>query len=204
MKKVYISTGTSKMGEMIPSVNVAPIITCRQDCNCRYKCYGCKGRYRFEKVYSKYVDNLEIYKENPESFFEQVAEYLSSGLVAFRYFRWQGVGDIVDDRYFAGMVEVANKCKGTKFLVFTKKFDIINKYLQNNELPSNLKVVFSAWDKSFKVDNPYSLPIAYVCFKSKEENPDIPELAIPCKGRCDKCLACWSLNKGQSVVFDEH
>lgn len=61
-----------------------------------------------------------------------------------------------------------------------------------------------AWSKSFRVDNPYRLPVAYVLFRKGELNPAIPDLAIPCGGHCPECLACWSLEKGQSVYFRQH
>ena len=71
-------------------------------------------------------------------------------------------------------------------------------------LPENLHIVFSAWDKDFKVNNPFNLPVTYVNFKDSTKNAEIPEFAIPCVGKCSECKACWSLVKGQSVVFNQH
>lgn len=111
----------------------------------------------------------------------------------------------MDYNYLLGMIKVANKCKQVKFLCFTKKFDIVNDYVNHGgKIPNNLKIVFSAWHKAFKVDNPFNFPVAYVFFKKEELNPDIPEMAIPCGGHCPECLACWSLKKGQSVFFNQH
>ena len=136
--------------------------------------------------------------------YDDIIAYLN-GLVSYRYFRYHSSGDIVDEKYFEGMVRVAKKCKSVKFLCFTKKFEIVNNYLASGEkIPSNLHIVFSAWDKEFKVDNPYNLPMTYVDFKDTSKNPEIPELAIPCIGKCYECQACWSLQKGQSVVFHQH
>ena len=114
------------------------------------------------------------------------------------------IGDIIDEYYLENMIKIAKKCKGTKFLAFTKKFELVNEYLNSHILPNNLKIVFSAWDKTFKVENPHNLPVAYVNFKKEENNPKIPELSIPCSGKCYECLACWTLKKGQSVVFNQH
>jgi hypothetical protein len=103
------------------------------------------------------------------------------------------------------MIKVAKKCKHVKFLCFTKKFTIANDYLASGgKIPTNLHIVYSAWFKGFKVDNPYNFPVAYVFFKKEELNPTIPPLSIPCEGDCAKCLSCWSLKKGQSVVFHQH
>ena len=102
------------------------------------------------------------------------------------------------------VVKVAKKCKSTNFLCFTKKFDIVNNYLASGKkLPKNLNVVFSGWDKNFKIDNPYNLPCTYVYFKDTTKN-DIPEYSIPCVGSCEKCKSCWTLQKFQSVFFHKH
>lgn len=104
-----------------------------------------------------------------------------------------------------GVVKVANECKETRFLLFTKKFEIINEFLANGgEIPQNLAVVFSAWDKDFSVENPYNLPVAYVDFKDKERNAEIPLTAFRCGGNCEKCLTCWNIHKGQATVFNQH
>jgi hypothetical protein len=89
--------------------------------------------------------------------------------------------------------------------MFTKKFEIVNDFIKNNgDLPNNLRVVFSAWDKNFFVPNPYNLPIAYVNFCDSSKNPDIPVTAFKCSGNCEKCLTCWQLQNGQATVFNQH
>ena len=85
-----------------------------------------------------------------------------------------------------------------------KKIPMRSCVITGEKLPKNLKVIFSAWHKAFKVPNPYEFPVAYVFFKKKELNPEINPLAIPCSGSCPECLACWSLKSGQSVVFNQH
>lgn len=203
--KVTISSRNSKLGVLIPSVNLPPIITCRKNAPCAKLCYGRRGNFTFPNVKQSAANNLHIYREDPEKYFSQIEAYFSNSLVLFKFFRWHGTGDIVDKRYFEGIVKIANNCPNTKFLCFTKKFEIINEYLlKGNTLPINLKVVFSAWDKDFLVDNPYDLPVTYVNFKNTSNNPKIPDMAIPCTGRCYECQACWSLKNGQSVYFTQH
>lgn len=202
---VNITQSNEKLGGFIPQVNLPPIITCRENCPCASLCYACKGRFTFPNVKESHKENLEAYLADADNFFEAIKYFLTSGMVIYKYFRWHSAGDIVDARYFEGMVEVAKAVPYTKFLAFTKKFEIVNNYLTaGNTLPENLHVVFSAWDKDFKVENPYRLPVTYVSFKDESKNAEIPPLAIPCTGKCDKCLACWSLHNGQSVVFKQH
>lgn len=202
---IKISTTNTKLGYQIPSISLLPECSCRKDAPCAKGCYGKKGNFTYSNVKEAQRHNYECYVNDPDGYFKQIISYLNDALISFKFFRWHTVGDIVDYNYFLGMIKVANACKHVKFLCFTKKFDIVNDYLAvNDRLPHNLKIVFSAWHKAFKVDNPNNLPVAYVFFKKEELNPDIPKLAIPCKGHCPECLACWDLRKGQSVYFNQH
>lgn len=200
-----ISITNSKLGNQIPSLNLPPLKTCRANAPCKKGCYALKGNWIYPNVKNSLENNLNDFLENPNQFFNDIVNYLNNGLTTYKFFRWFSSGDIVNERFLNGMIEVAKKCKQTKFLCFTKKFEIVNNYLNNGgKIPNNLKIVFSAWTKDFKVDNPHNLPMTYVFFKKEENNPKIPSLAIPCKGKCDECLACWSLKKGQSVFFNQH
>lgn len=204
MENIKISLTNTKLSGEIPSVNLPPLQTCRKNAPCAKLCYARKGNFRFSNVQKSLMHNYALYQMDSEKYFNDIIRFLN-GLVSYKYFRFHSSGDIVDYNYLLGMIKVAKKCKNVKFLCFTKKFEIVNQYLDNGEkIPSNLKIVFSAWDKNFKIDNPHNLPTTYVNFKNKELNPNIPKLAIPCLGKCYECQACWSLRKGQSVVFNQH
>lgn len=203
-KNMKISITNSKLGGKIPSLNLPPLITCVENAPCAKLCYARKGNWRYDNVKKSHLNNLDHFKTNQEDFFNSIINYLNNDDVVYKFFRWHSSGDIVNLTYLMGMVRVAKMCPQTKFLAFTKKFDLVNCYLSINQLPNNLKIVFSAWDKDFAVSNPYNLPITYVSFKDTQRNPSIPEFAIPCVGKCYECKACWSLEKGQSVVFNQH
>ena len=200
-----ISISNSKLGDKIPSLNLPPLLTCRGDAPCKKGCYALKGNWNFPNVKQSLQNNLDDFLNDKDKFFNDIINWIKNGLTTYKFFRWFSSGDIVNKDFLNGMVKVANECKETKFLCFTKKFELVNDYLKENKtLPKNLKIVFSTWAKDFKVDNPFNLPKTYVFFKKSENNADIPKMAIPCKGKCDECLACWSLKKGQSVYFNQH
>lgn len=202
---IKISTTNTKLGYQIPSISLAPECSCRPDAPCARGCYAKKGNFTYKNVQESRKHNYDLYVKDADAYFGEIIAFLSDRLIGYKYFRWHVSGDIVDDAYLLGMIRVAKACKGVKFLCFTKKFDIVNRFLSSGEkLPSNLRIIFSAWFKGFKVDNPFNLPIAYVFFKDTSLNPDIDHLAIPCIGDCSRCLSCWSLKKGQSVVFHQH
>lgn len=203
MATVRISHTNSKLGASIPSVNLPPVITCRPDAPCFKGCYAQRGNFAFPHVKESLTNNLDAYKENPELYFQMIAE----GSRLYMAFRWHSAGDIVDERYLQGMCQVARKNPNTKYLCFTKKYELINDYLSNNhKIPNNLTIIFSCW-KDFIPENPYNLPTTWVFFPKKGENEHncmIPKDAIPCGGKCESCLACWQLKKGQSVYFKKH
>ncbi len=200
---VKISTTNSKLG-LIPSVNLTPIVTCRKNCPCAKDCYARKGNFRFQNVKDSLAHNLQEYVENPTQYFADIKHAINNGMVSYSYFRWHAAGDFVDEAYFAGVVKVALDLPNTSFLAFTKKFELVNEYLQNGGvIPKNLHIVFSAWGDEFHIENPYNFPVAYVRFHDSE-NKSIPETAVECSGDCTNCLQCWNIRNGESVVFNKH
>lgn len=100
------------------------------------------------------------------------------------------------------MVKVAEQNTGTDYLAFTKKWEIVNAFIDaGGVIPGNLHVVFSAWGDLLP-DNPHGMPVAYVAGVGGDDL--IPAASIPCAGRCDRCLACWQLRNGQTVFFKKH
>ena len=199
-----ISLTNAKLGDKIPSLNLPAVKTCRADAPCRNGCYATKGAYTYPKVKESLENNLKDYLANGDKFFNDIIEYLNNGDITFKFFRWFSSGDLVDYKFWLGVVKVAIECSSTKFLLFTKKFNLVNMWLAlGNKLPDNLRVVFSGWDENFTIDNPFNLPTTYVYFKGKE-NKHIPEFAINCVGSCKSCKACWTLKNGQSVYFNKH
>jgi len=204
LQHVHISKGVTKLGQSIPSVSLPAVVTCRPDAPCALsrKCYAMKGRFSFSHNKELLARNLDIWRSDPEGFRRDVT------IAAFfsQFFRWHSSGDIPDAAYLAMMVDVATRLPCTRFLCFTKKFELVNEYLdQHAAFPNNLKIVLSAWG-DFKPPNPHNLPVAYVRFKHGETQ--IPENALACSNYCGDCVAsgcsCWDLEPGQAVVFNEH
>lgn len=196
----HVSVTNSKLGSQIPSVNFPAIITCNPDAPCtKGGCYACKGNWLFKSVQDSLKQNLENYLANPQKWFDSV----NSQITLYRYFRFFSSGDIPNSRFLQGMCWLARKNPDIKFLCFTKKFKLVNAYLDaGHKIPSNLKIVFSTWN-DFIPENPHNLPTTWVYAKDFNNN-NIPKEAIPCTGHCPDCLACWSLKHGQSVYFHKH
>lgn len=194
-----VSNTNSKLGAQILSINMPAGITCRPDAPCYKGCYAKHGHWLYNNVQKSLQENLEHYKENPKLFFDSVATQTALS----RFVRWSSSGDIVDPEYFEGMCRVARKNKETHYLCFTKKYEIVNSYLDSGKkIPKNLTIVFSAWS-GWLPENPYHLPMTYVYGKDFR-NDLIPKDSIPCRGSCERCQACWQLKKNMSVYFVKH
>ena len=200
---VHISVTNSKLGSSIPSVNLPPCDTCSPDAPCAGTCYARKGNFRFSNVQKSMRENYLAYLRSPSEYEDAIVAAASN----FTFFRFHSAGDIPDADYFQMMIRIAKRCPNTKFLVFTKKFNIVNNWLiAEGALPANLTVVFSAWGDAHLPKNPFALPVAYVRLKNKACT--IPEDAHECPGFCGSCAStdhsCWNLKRSESVVFNQH
>lgn len=201
---VKISPGNSKMGA-IASVSLPAIKTCRE-CACQKKCYAAKLERLRPSVREAYASNLELLETDPDRYWREV----EGAIMLNRYFRFHVSGDIPDSQYFSRMVMVARRNPHCQILCFTKKYDIVNweiGYLHaaHLDLPENLHIILSGW-VGLDMVNPFSLPEAHVRYRdgSTTARPD----AVECGGNCTECAltdcGCWTLQKGQQVVFNEH
>ena len=214
--KVNISRGNSKMGA-IPSVSLPAIVTCRKDCSCCRKtivngktitCYAAKLMTLRKTVREAWSRNLEILESNPEKYWSDVDRAVKMN----RFFRFHVSGDIPNYEYLEQMVETARENPHCEILVFTKRYEYVNKWIykngypdETNGLPKNLHIVLSAW-RDFAPENPYKLPEAHVRFK--DGSCTAGENAIECYGNCTECsiagCGCWKLKRGEQVVFNQH
>ena len=185
----------------IQSVSLPAVETCRP-CECNQKCYARKLERIRKTVAQAYKNNLRVLTESPEVYWREV----EATIMLSRYFRFHVSGDIPNKEYFDKMVEVASRQRHCEILCFTKKFEIVNEYITaHGELPGNLHMIFSGW-VGLKMDNPFSLPEAHVRYR--DGSSTAKDGAKECPGNCTECASvsggCWTLRKGEQVVFDEH
>ena len=206
--EVSISCVNSKTGPLCNDLAL-PTCTCREDAPCKATgCYCMKGRQTMSKVVAAYTRNLRLYNADQEDFWEQVRFKVKHR--PFPLFRFFDCGDIADYDFFLGMIDLAKEFPDIKFMSFTKKYEIVNKWIdENGDLPENLNVVFSVWHIGWKVINPHNLPVAYVDFKDKTLNPEFPEGITSCPNEKDKtitcsiCRKCWD-KRIKAVKFTQH
>lgn len=155
-----------------------------------------------------YKRNLTILKTEPDVYWREV----EGKIMMSTFFRYHVSGDIPDMDYLMHMVQIAERNKHCNCLCFTKKYEMINSYLSKLQengsdpvFPANLHIIMSGW-KGIKMDNPFHLPEAHVLYRDGTTTAS-PE-AKECSGNCTHCAitdsGCWTLKRGEQIVFKEH
>ena len=198
---IKISQGNAKLGS-IQSISLPAGLTCRNDCECSKKCYAKRLERMRPSVREAYKHNYELLKSSPNTYWREV----EASIMMSRFFRFHVSGDIPDVYYLNHMVDIAERNPHCEIMCFTKKYGIVNSYLDvGGIIPKNLHLIFSAW-RGLKMENPHGLPEAHVRYR--DGTTTAPENAVQCSGKCTECAltegGCWSLKDGQEVVFDEH
>lgn len=199
---VKISKGNSKMGD-IASVSLPAGITCRCDCECSKKCYAKKLERIRKSVREAYKNNYELLMNDSDTYWREV----EASIMMSRFFRFHVSGDIPDSDYFQHMVDISSRNKHCRILCFTKKYGIVNAYLDEHggSLPDNLQVIFSGW-RGLSMENPYGLPEAHVVYRDGTTTARVGY--TPCSGNCTECAitnsGCWELQRGEQIAFNEH
>ena len=197
---VSISQGNIKMGD-IRSVSLPAGATCRE-CGCGQKCYAKRMERRLPSVRSAYQNNLDILMGDPNTYWREV----EAAVMVSRFFRFHVSGDIPNAGYLRKMVEIADRNPHCEILCFTKRYEFVTGFLDcGGTIPGNLHLILSAWE-GLEMQNPHNLPEAHVRYK--DGSTTAADGALPCGGNCTECAVtdggCWTLKKGEQVVFNEH
>lgn len=209
---VCISKGNRKIGR-VNNVSLPAIFTCPNCSQCWCLCYDIKAAMQYKNVLLARARNYSIFMRDREEYFCQIDRALSRSrrLVIFRrkkrkVFRWHVAGDLLDVDYLRRVIEIARKHPDTVFWLYTKSYDIVNKYVAEHggsiaaAIPDNLSIMFSEW-RGMEMRNPYGFAEFRVVFKGETA----PSGSFSCLGNCEKCIA---LGRGcparETVYANEH
>jgi hypothetical protein len=121
--------------------------------------------------------NLEVAKKKPD------------------YFRWHVAGDILNQDYVNGMINIARMNLKTQFLAFTKRYDF-----NYDNRPKNLEIVFSLWPNWGEPNK--NFPLAFMQDGTESR---ITKNTVNCPGNCTHCKTCWHLSElKKNIVFHAH
>jgi len=207
--KISISAGNMKTGR-IPAFSLLPGVTCSKAAcaSCLTDgCYAVKSAFQHgyninnNTTLTAWARNTAIAKKDLPALESYLNQYFDS-MTAPRFFRIHVSGDFFSVEYAEMWRRVIIAHPHTKFLFFTKQWDVMRAVdFLNIE---NLSPVLSGWtgcpvpqdliDKGFRV--------AW-CDDGKENR--IPDDAIECPGNCESCGMCWNLYKvNHDTYFHKH
>jgi hypothetical protein len=193
--KLKISEGNSKIGR-VPNISLPPIKSCRLGVPCFKDCYAMKAYRQYANVRSAWDNNLELYNKDWRAYFVDLDDYLFNKRPD--RFRFHVAGDIIDQKYLAQMLWTASMFPDTKFLAFTKRYDLD----MSEPVPDNLTLVLSVWP-GMELPEKTQLPWAWL---AEDVRRPKKEPFISCPGKCDSCShKCWGgISSDLHVVFERH
>lgn len=197
--KVHIAKGNKKVGR-IRNVSLMSRICCGNCRTCEHYCYDIKAALQYKTVMTARAENTALAQGNRIEYFGQIASSMTPKCKR-KAFRFHVGGEILDEAYLRGMIWLAFRRPDWRIWTYTKRYDIVNRYIQNyGIIPENLSIMYSA-DSNAVVENPYCFPIAWTVLEGEEE----PRDKMKCPGNCEECYenGC-GCPFGESVYFLEH
>ena len=201
---VKLSFSNRKNGANVPSVSLIPVEDCPNCEICKSGCYDIRNVCFQKTVQKSRANNSAIFRKDPERYFREI----ETACKFLRFFRWHVGGDMVTRSYFLNVVRIAENVPECQFLIFTKLYGVVNKWLdEGNRLPANLHLIFSDWAGA-KFDNRHNLPVSSPLWPDGSRGPHCTENYSLCPGFCEDCAAagsgCWNLNPGDTILFEAH
>lgn len=182
--------------------------TCTGCCdNCKSNCYAIRTQVFRNKNIPSWADNTILATQETETFFKELQQFIDRSMVAA--IRFHAFGEIPSYEYLLGMVNIAKANPSVCFYTYTKRFNWIEKYLEENkDFPSNLIINMSIWHKNY--DNPYNLPEFIYDDGTEDYLKYIPHCpAVDSNGHetgmtCARCKRCFSAKNGSKIAVYKH
>jgi hypothetical protein len=171
-----LKKGNTKLTKVIGIFSLPRYYTCPGRTElCERYCYAePPERFRPGVVYSR---NKNLAWTLRPDFVDVTAAIIKN--MKLPWFRIHESGDFYNQKYFEKWLEIARRNPKTRFLAYTKNWN-----LNFKGIPSNLTIRYSSDISSKKIVN--SLPACYVGVRH-------PENFFLCKKKCEPgfCMACW-------------
>ena len=159
---ISISQGNRKMGN-IPAFNLLPANepltlsngkiltnikgTCGKHCaQCKNDCYAVRYiKMHHNSCVVPYAGNTIIMRNEPDKLRKEIKEYCDKNIV--KYFRFHTSGELESLEQFRNYCNICDNNPDVVFYIYTKAFEILEKYLEKyEEFPNNLVVNLSDWN----------------------------------------------------------
>lgn len=200
---VKLQKGNSKTGSNCYTVSLIPIVDCANCAACKKKCYDIRNDCWRPTVQDDRAKNSAIHKAARERYWAEIDTQVKANYVTELRIN---VGGDLDDEDFPYVAKLGEENPRTMILFFTKNYSGINRFLSRGNFPGNVKPIMSAWP-GMELDNPFNLPCSHILWA--DGSTTAPEYgAYYCGGNCSECAfkgeGCWTLKRGEHVIFKAH
>lgn len=216
-------------GEHEISVRGAAITNYRGSCQgccdgCEPHCYAINGAMQYHNtVLPSVIQNLVLYRLDPKRFEAELDAELSKWKADEKVFRWHASGEVEFYEYLEMMMRIAEKHPEIHFYSYTKRFKMIEQYLDaHGNFPTNFVWNLSVW-KNNLVESGFNMSyIDKVQRFEWKDNMSVEDYnhSIHCRSiihdgkkkghldhdmNCRKCGLCWKGKcKGKTIYVFNH
>lgn len=225
--KISLVKGNSKLGKGVYAFNLLPgdepistkdkgqltnvSGTCGGCCDgCKNYCYAISDARRYHNTcIPSLAKNTLIIRHDMDKGFNQIKDEIVNKKA--KVLRWHSSGEIETYDYLLHMVKLAVELSDVKFYFYTKRFEFVEKYLNEcGELPENLICNISEWKgntKGFNLDGLNKFVYDDGTDPLLQSIPHCP--AVDKNGHktgisCDQCKRCFSRNDGHVTAVYSH
>ena len=155
------------------------------------KCYSWAMLQGFRK------NVAEALQRNTEALSKTVLSYKDLPVIKDDVFRFQHHGELINMKHLKNLVNIARKNPDCTFALWTKRKDMVAKYVAT--LPSNLILVYS----NPRIDKVITKPPKHFHKVFNNVSPDNLTSQQNCTGqKCRDCMLCYSKNSGCNVIIE--
>ena len=155
------------------------------------KCYSWAMLQGFRK------NVAEALQRNTEALSKTVLSYKDLPVIKDDVFRFQHHGELINMKHLKNLVNIARKNPDCTFALWTKRKDMVAKYVTT--LPSNLILVYS----NPRIDKVITKPPKHFHKVFNNVSPDNLTSQQNCTGQeCRDCMLCYSKSSGCNVIIE--
>lgn len=203
-KEMKIQKGNAKTGNACWTVSLIPVHDCPNCSECYRLCYDLRNDCQYPAVLNDRARNSALRETNLNGYWKRVSELVTENCIT--ELRLNVGGDLCYNDFVAINEIVARENDKTDILFFTKNYADIDRFLDEGEFFANVHPIRSCWI-GMESENKHNMPCSHVLFA--DGRTTAPEFgSYYCQGNCTKCHfkgeGCWTLNKGEDVVFLAH
>ena len=112
-------------------------------------------------------------------------------------FRFSAHGELINDQHMENLMAIVLDNPWCRFALWTKRVDIVFRYIKKHDKPENLNLVYSNPKKSHIMSKP---PKFFdKTFNNVLEHEDVDKQN--CTGqKCKDCLLCYTINDVKTIV----